>query len=103
MDIEGFQNVFLEIQKLLDPNRGVFGGDYRSLASKFGMKQKDITYLDKIINPTEIILKQCNPTLAQLLYHLLSGEEMERRSDVVDVITEWLKKNCGCVNCASTR
>ena len=88
--------MFGEIQRHLDPERP-FGGDYRSLASLFGMKQSDITYLGSRPNPTEIILTKYNPRLHELRRHLLS-EEMNR-PEVVEVITEWVETNCNCELC----
>lgn len=65
------------------------------------MDQATIIFLGNQLNPTETLLSEKNPTLAELRRHLLS-EEM-RREDVVKVITEWVKNHCGCENCASIR
>lgn len=94
--VNGFQNVFKEIQILLDPPRP-FKGDYRSLAGKFGMNQNRIQFLGTQISPTEALLNQFDPTLADLCNHLLSTEV--DRSDVVKIIKEWMTRHCGCEEC----
>ena len=87
-----------EIKILLDP-REPLSGDYRSLASSFGMDQNVIKYLGSQSSPTEFLLDNRNPTLNELRSHLQSDEV--KRFDVVEVIEKWIKDNCDCKNCKS--
>lgn len=87
-----------KIKILLDPEQPLIG-DYRSLASAFGMDQNFIKYLGRQSNRTEILLDYCNPTLDELRSHLLR-EEVDR-PDAVEVIEKWIKDNCDCKNCKS--
>ena len=90
--------MFNKIQRLLDPIRQL-GGDYRSLADEFGMDRNDIQYLGSRANPTETLLNNSNPTLAELRTHLLSKDV--ERPDVVKVIADWVAKQCDCETCTS--
>lgn len=101
-DVKGFQSVLKEMKVLLDP-KAELSGDYRSLASTFGMDQNEIKYLgsQSSASPTEMLLDKYNPTLKQLFRHLQSDEV--KRSDVVKVIEKWIEKKCACENCNSLR
>jgi len=100
MSVNGFQSIFNEIEILLDPVRPL-GGNYETLAGAFGWPGSRILFLGSKQNPTAVLLKQENPTLHELSKHLL-GNEM-KRSDVVDVIKQWIETKCTCQNCNTSR
>lgn len=88
------------MQIRLDP-KSCIKGDYRSLAGKFGMNQNKIYYLETKESPTEALLREIDPTLNELVIKLQSTEV--DRSDVGEVILDWLKRHCACEECNPAR
>jgi len=99
-NLEGFEHLLTSVLKLnLDPKRPL-GGDYASLAGAFGKDMTYVWFLGSKDSPTEVLLRDCNPTLVYLNKLLLSKEV--GRSDVAELISEWVKKQrCNCPKCGS--
>ena len=98
------QEVWTRLSVKLDPERRL-GGDYRTLADKLGYSMDEIVYFGSQTNPTFTLLQAWWPKENQgSIEQLCSALRQSERTDVVDLIEEWIDKyGCNCEKCGDLK